>query len=452
MTTSKGGRPATGSIRWRFNPDPDVRKFQWFGRVKKADGSRPWAPLDPSILEHEEERARASAVETAAWFRDNPHVDAGIKETVAEYANRWLADRVGRVFSVKDDVSRMRDHVLPTLGHLDASRFTRDDVEKLRDALDEKIVNDELSWKTVSSVWTLVTSMAGDMVNAKKRELRTRTDNPCRDVKPPERGDRKAKQFLYPSEFLKFVSHKRVPLRLRVGVTIAVCTFVRDGELRALKWDGGDVDLEHGTLSVTRALTRAGTTKSTKSGETRRFAIEPALLPLLAMLHKRAGGKGSVVNFRDRHMSRDLRLWLKRAGVTRPELHNGDATRKALTWHDLRATGLTWMAVRGDDPLKIKQRAGHSTFSTTELYIRQAEAVREGFGDVFPTLPDSLLGLDPVWPDPNLGDESSLNEAVSGGGAGNRTRVRKRLARASTYVAGTLNRSRSRLPAGSPGS
>ena len=84
------------------------------------------------------------------------------------------------------------------------------------------------------------------------------------------------------------------------------------------------------------------------------------------------------------------------------------------------ATGLTWMAVRGDDPLKIKQRAGHSTFSTTGLYIRQAEAVREGFGQVFPTLPDSLLGLDPVWPDPNLDDESSQNEAVSGGGAGNR--------------------------------
>ena len=113
--------------------------------------------------------------------------------------------------------------------------------------------------------------------------------------------------------------------------------------------------------------------------------------PLLQAMHKRAVGKGSVVSFRDRHMSRDLRLWLTRAGITRPELHEGDETRKPLTWHDLRATGLTWMAVRGDDPLKIKQRAGHSTFSTTELYIRQAEAVRERFGEVFPPLPAALL-------------------------------------------------------------
>jgi len=58
-----------------------------------------------------------------------------------------------------------------------------------------------------------------------------------------------------------------------------------------------------------------------------------------------------------------------------------------MTFHDLRATGLTWLAIRGDDPLKIKQRAGHAAFTTTEGYIREAESVRDVFGDVFPTLP-----------------------------------------------------------------
>ena len=56
------------------------------------------------------------------------------------------------------------------------------------------------------------------------------------------------------------------------------------------------------------------------------------------------------------------------------------------------------MAVRGDDPLKIKQRAGHSTFSTTEGYIREAEAVRDGFGEVFPPLPAGPLGIAPESP------------------------------------------------------
>jgi hypothetical protein len=52
--------------------------------------------------------------------------------------------------------------------------------------------------------------------------------------------------------------------------------------------------------------------------------------------------------------------------------------------------GLTWMAIRGDDPLKIQQRAGHRTFETTQKYIRTAEAVGEVIGAVFPPLPESL--------------------------------------------------------------
>ena len=46
---------------------------------------------------------------------------------------------------------------------------------------------------------------------------------------------------------------------------------------------------------------------------------------------------------------------------------------------------------RGDDPLKIQHRAGHTDFETTQRYIRMAEASREGFGIVFPELPGVLV-------------------------------------------------------------
>ncbi len=49
------------------------------------------------------------------------------------------------------------------------------------------------------------------------------------------------------------------------------------------------------------------------------------------------------------------------------------------------------MAARGDDPLRIKQRAAHSSFSTTEGSLREAENRRAGFGDPFPPLPADLL-------------------------------------------------------------
>ncbi len=203
----------------------------------------------------------------------------------------------------------------------------------------------------------------------------------------------KAKQFLYPSEFLKFVSCPRVPFSWRRAVALAVYTYARDGELRAIRWDGGDVDLEHGVLSITRAYSQSlKRVSQTKTGHTRRLPIEPNLFPLLEVMRKESRGKGRVVDLVVQvNLARTFRVLLKRAGVTRAELHKGSPTRKPITFHDLRATGITWMAVRGDDPLKIKQRAGHTTFQTTEGYIREAEAIRTGFGEVFPELPAGVF-------------------------------------------------------------
>jgi len=133
---------------------------------------------------------------------------------------------------------------------------------------------------------------------------------------------------------------------------------------------------------------------------------------------KRLEWPEAIVDETDRKLSRQLQRCLQIAKVKRSELYVSDATRKAITFHDLRATGITWCAVRGDDPLKIKQRGGHATFSTTEGYIREAENLRDGFGDVFPALPESLFG-------PMIGPSStptSRNHRGNGGGAGNRIR------------------------------
>jgi integrase len=311
-------------------------------------------------------------------------------EPVEQYARRWLDEREGRVHSIRDDRSRMRLHVLPTLGPLDTRTFTRDDIEHVRDELDEKITDGTLAWKTAASCWTLVTSMCADMVTAKKRELRTRDDNPCRDVKPPERGARKAKQYLYPSEFLQFVSCESIPLRWRRAVTLAIYTYARDGELRVLQWN----DLEHGVINIIRAYNRRkpGEIKGTKSDAPRRFAVEPNLRPLLDAMRQESGANGLVVELAsERAMARNFRRWLWKAGVRRAALHETTDQSQNITWHDLRATGATWMAVRGDDPLKIMQRCGHRDYGTTLRYIREAEAVRDGFGEPFPTLPPCLL-------------------------------------------------------------
>jgi integrase len=390
MTTTRGrGRPPTGTVRFI--------KGKWRGKFTRADKSRtPWRALDPKIAV-DEESAKVAAARMALKVM---HASAGQgkRETVAAYAKRWLDDRDGRVKSLRSDRARLSCHVLDLIGPDDVRTIGREGIELVRDALDRKIAGAELSWKTAANVWTVVTSMFDDAKNSKKAALRVREDNPCNEVRPPDRGAKKQKQYLHPSEFLRFVSCERIPLRWRRAVAVAVYSYARDGELRALAWDGGDVDMEHGALSIARAYNQnTKKTEHTKTGETRRFNVERNLLPLLKAMRAEAKGKGSVLSLPPQgNGARKLRRYLKVAGVERPELHKGTPTRKPLTWHDLRATGITWCAVRGDEPMKIMQRAGHTTFSTTQGYIRTAENMRSDFGDVFPRLPGCLLNIVPI--------------------------------------------------------
>jgi integrase len=302
--------------------------------------------------------------------------------------------------------------VLPVLGPLPTHAVTRGDVERVVERLDRLIAlpaehHDRISWKTASNAWVLVSKMFKDAMGAKQRDLRVREDDPAAGVAPPEHGDRKAKVYLYPSEFLALVSCSTIDRPFRVMYAAPVYMFMRAGELEALTWD--DVDLEH-VIQINKAIDReTGDAKSTKSGEARRIPIEPRLRPLLAAMHAQVKGSGDAPPIAPVLWMPDnedraalLRQHLAHAQMKRADLFADDDRQKHVTFHDLRATGITWMAVGGDDPLPIKQRAGHAAFATTEMYIREAENLAAGFGDVFPELPAQLIGategprLDPM--------------------------------------------------------
>jgi hypothetical protein len=175
-------------------------------------------------------------------------------------------------------------------------------------------------------------------------------------------------------------------------IALAVYLYLRAGEVEALRWS--DVDLDHGVINVNRGIDRLREKeKSTKGKLARRFAIEENLLPLLRAMKAKADPDARVIRMVcGQSLARILRRYLTFAGVTRPELFVDDETRKPMTFHDLRATGITWMAIRGDDPLKIMRRAGHANFGTTQRYVREAEQLAGRFEAVFPPLPASLLG------------------------------------------------------------
>src|SRR5262249_9852546 len=144
------------------------------------------------------------------------------------------------------------------------------------------------SWRTAWNGWALARAMFRDASRSKDRALRVREDNPCLGVAPPDRGAKKVKQYLAPAEFLALVSCADVPMAWRRVYVLAVYLYCRPGELEALEWS--DLDLDHGTIHVHRALHYdTGVVKPVKTMEARRFGVEPALVPLLRALRADAG-------------------------------------------------------------------------------------------------------------------------------------------------------------------
>jgi integrase len=386
------GRPRTGTVAEFRDRQKRVR---YKVGITLPDGVRTWRTLPPGTSVA---RARATAASWSERSAADPVFQPGAGEppageTVAAWLVRWEADRHARGLQTRGTVGTV-------LKFLDATKdrpiaaITTGDLEAAVERADANVRSGSVrKWKTAQNAWGLAKKAFDDACHCKTLALRVRSDNPAAGVRGPDRGERTAKQYLYPSEFLALVSCERVPVRWGRIFALASYLYVRAGELEALEWE--DIDLKRGIVNVHRAVDRQrGGTKATKTDTPRRFPIEPALLPLLQAMHDERDGTGAVVAMPPMEdWAQRLRKYLGEdwAGVTRAELFANDATRKQITFYDLRATGITWRAVRGDDPLKIMSGAGHRDFRTTQGYIREAEMLRDGFGSAFPALPARLL-------------------------------------------------------------
>ncbi|MCC6523376.1 MAG: hypothetical protein IT373_11990 [Polyangiaceae bacterium] len=216
--------------------------------ITLADGSR--MRLEPFPLGTSAARAR----EKAAYYSERAREQGLVRttgpaasppapsDTMATWVAAWLAARRARgLTSVRENDQHWRVHIAPVVGSKHVRHWAAVDLRALCVALDKRVRAGELSWKTAANVWGTATRMCRDACRSKLDTLRCREDDPSRDVEGPDRGARREKQFLYPSEFSRFVACEAIPVHWRRLVAIAVCTYMREGELRALRWD--DLDL-----------------------------------------------------------------------------------------------------------------------------------------------------------------------------------------------------------------
>jgi len=383
-------RQAKGTVEWRNGA--------WHARVTMPDGKRPWVRM-PGIAQDDKATAIRMASVMSSAARTTGAVPAVREETVTEWFRRWRDVRIGEGISdAKKQHSQFTLYVAPTIGALPIKSVTKEDMKAVVARLDATVKDPStrFSWKTAQNVWSFVARAFKDACDSKTDAIVVLKSNPAEGVRGPDKGTKVSKQYLYPNELRMLLECEAVPLWRRRVYAMAVYTYMRAGELDVLDWS--DVDLEHRIIRVHQSRDRSrpkSKVGSTKTDVDRRVTIEPSLLPMLLAMADESR-RGRVLRMPPGGGSDGesplLREDLLKAGVTRQALHVTRKTTKRITFHDLRATGITWAAIRGDDALKIMSRSGHVTHSTMLIYVREAEVLREtgSFGVVFERLPDAL--------------------------------------------------------------
>lgn len=313
--------------------------------------------------------------------------------------------------------SAWRNHILPAIGKLDVRAFDSEHLRALVERLDSLAADPlvKFSNKSALNTWGLVTKFCTDLVSSKQSTIRIRKDNPSKTVQPPDRGKRKTLQWLYPDELQQLLACEDIPTIRRRRYALYVYFFCRAGELPALDFEH-NIDLKHCMVTIDRKIDLRTqeldlfTKADGRSAMARSFPIEPILLPLLRVMHEECGGAGRVVHMHDIG-AQQLRGDLLTAGVTRKALHEA-TSRDSLTMrlHDLRATGITYLAMIGMADDAIRDRAGHADFEMTKVYIRRGRMSADQVGAPFQELPASLLTPSSRIRKPKSSGESSMEE------------------------------------------
>jgi integrase len=392
----RGRRLADRTKSDRFDLPADMNERQARAYLARLQGEEDTshAVLDAKRdLHREKAQDRGEAVEGETCSAYRTRLDAHRKE---------LGRRGGR-----DDASTWRVWLADRIGHLPIAKVTRDNIEAVRDALDEAITlhartegREGIGAKRAANVWSVLTTTFRAACMAKRRDLRVREDNPCAGVLPPERGDSRRRTFIYPVEASALFACRSVPLPGARPTPSPATLYLRPGELRALTC--GDVDFNAQVVHVTKAYDER--TKQVKAPKTRNgvrdVPIHRNLVPLLRRLVEGRDAKAAVVPIvserSEFERAHETRRYLAMAGVTRARLTENTATTMHVGFRSWRDTGVTWLALAGVDVARMQRRAGHDNITTTIGYVKVAEDMTGSIGEPFPPLPLCLVSPDPV--------------------------------------------------------
>ena len=296
------------------------------------------------------------------------------RETVAEWAERWMAGGRGRKPKTKAwHTWLLGCHVLPQWGSTSIGDVRRDDIR---------------AWATELGSTGLSATTVRHIVGVLGRVLALAVDseaipvNPCTSLRLPSPRRQHEMRFLSVEQveaLAEAITHPKIRPAgngarstrredrpdLALAIRLAAYCGPRAGELWALR--RGRIDLATGRLLIQESLSDAGgrlSFGSTKTDRARSVPIPRSLIPdLRRHLTARVGAAPEALVFTDdlggpvRHTliyRRHFQPAVLRAGVP-----------SDMRFHDLRHTYIALLIAQGAHPRSVMERAGHSSITVT---------------------------------------------------------------------------------------
>ncbi len=294
------------------------------------------------------------------------------KETVATWADRWMASKVNLKPNTKADYEkRVRNYVIPRFGDTSIAKITRTDVQTWV----QELITDGAGASTIHHAVGTLNRIINEAI--KSGEI---TANPCQhialprlpkgQVKPltPDQIKSLADAIEYP--VIKPAGHGAVPPgrhhfpEYGLLIRLTALTGLRAAEVAGIKRKA--VNLDKGVIHITETLSEVGGYLHTVAPKTYQSRSVPLPDILIQKLQKHLdtldddpegyvfrapeGGPLRWQNFYNHHFKPAVR----QAGL--PE-----STR----FHDLRHTFAAFLIEQGAHPRAMMERLGHSSINVT---------------------------------------------------------------------------------------
>jgi integrase len=296
-----------------------------------------------------------------------------------DYLEEWVLHTDLMPMTKKNYESVLRKHVIPILGRKLVGQITRADVRQMLDVLRQEGFSPYVRRQAKASLG----SALQELVERDQLDI-----NPTHKISIKAVDTSSVRNVLQPSDFKRILESLPTEGGKLFAQTL-IASGLRFGEASELRVR--DINFVTDELYVQRRVSDMGAVRNdgerflvlagTKSGRARAVGLHPTLLEQLAihievqklgdedLLFSKeivCGGRTAPSRAnRSGHLPRDTwrRMWKQAVGDAK------------VSWlprtHDLRHANATMMLKNGIDLHEVKERLGHSSIRTTEVYLHR---------------------------------------------------------------------------------